>query len=189
MNAKAIIEHVDGMLKPLGFARQKQTWNRRFGTFVDVVDLQLSKGGDTVTSNVGVLHREVYATCWGNCCPNFIEEPHCTVRMRLGELAGAKDVWWKLDADNVVTSVGDALIRDGIPFMNQMHSVDAMEHFLTNAQVEKKRYPLPIIYLAILNHEQGNRSTACRLLSSLKEKTIGEWLNRIDQVAARLSCA
>lgn len=37
--------------KLLGFSRQKATWNRRAGSIVDVIDIQVSEAGDAFTIN------------------------------------------------------------------------------------------------------------------------------------------
>lgn len=189
MNAKSVIVRLDEVLKPLGFERQKETWNRKFGSFVDVVDVQTSKAGDTITVNAGVVHPDVHAKCWGDSLPKFIEEPSCTVRARIGQLIGEKDLWWKLDAADVANDVADKVSTRVLPFLEQMHSIDEMERFLTKAQVVKQKYPPPIIYLAILKHEQGDTNAACTLLGDLKKKTVGAWQDRIGQIAERLSCS
>jgi hypothetical protein len=188
MNARDVAEELDGALKPLGFRRQKTTWNRKFGSFVDVVDVQVGKAGDTITVNAGVLHPDVHAKCWGDL-PQSIQEPSCTVRARIGQLVDGKDLWWQLDADGVAGEIAEKVNIHVLPFLEQMHSLDAMERFLTNAQVVKQKYPLPIIYLAILKYEQGDVDAACRLLVDLKKKTVGAWQGRISQIAEKLSCS
>ena len=42
---------------------------------MEVVDLQISKSGDTATLNVGVLYRPIYLRCWGQEAEWFVEEP------------------------------------------------------------------------------------------------------------------
>jgi hypothetical protein len=59
-----------------------------------------------------------------------------------------------------------------LPFLDRMHSLDAMEQFLANAQVMKQKYPPPIIYLAILKCERGDRTGACALLADLHKRTV-----------------
>lgn len=188
MNAKAVIARLDEVLKPLGFERHKATWNLESGRFVGVVDVQISETGDMITVNAGVLHLDVHAKCWGGDFPKFIEEPSCTVRARIGQLLDGKDLWWQLDTDDVANEIVDKVSLQVLPFLEQMHSIEAMERFLTNAQVVKRKYPPPIIYLAILKHEQGDTEAACRLLGDLKKKTVGAWQDRISQIAKSLSC-
>jgi hypothetical protein len=189
MNANGVTSQLDGVLKPLGFERQQITWNRKSGSFIEVVDVQVSKTGDAITVNAGVLHSNVYAKCWDGNIPKSIEEPYCTVRCRIGELIDGHELWWQLDADNVAGEIAKKVSTHVLPFLEQMHSVDAMERFLTNADVVKRRYPLPIIYLAVLKHEQGDADAACSLLDDLKKKTVGAWQGRISQIRDKLSCA
>lgn len=189
MNAKAVItQRIDAVLKPLQFKRKKLVWNRKSGSFVDVVDVQISKAGDMITINAGVAHSDVYAKCWENVLPEFVEEPYCIVRARIGELIGDTDLWWKVDTNDVADDLAEKVITHVLPFLNQMHSVDAMERLLTNAQVVKQKYPPPIIYLAILKCEQGDTKAACALLDKLKEQTTEAWQSRVSHIAHILSC-
>lgn len=188
MHAKTVTARLDGLLKPLGFERQKTTWNRKSDSFVDVVDVQIGKTGDMITVNAGVLHLDVHAKCWGGDLPEFVEEPSCTVRARIGQLIDGKDLWWQLDSDHVAGEIAENVSAHVLPFLEQMQSAEAMERFLTNAQVVKRRYPPPIIYLAILKHEQGDAAAARSLLEDLKKRTVATWQGRIGQIVERLSC-
>lgn len=188
MNTKPVIARMDELLKPLRFTRHKAIWNRRSDRFVDVVDLQTSKAGDTVTINAGVLHPEVHRKCWATELPTIIQEPECTVRARVGQLIDGKDVWWRLSDRKIVDDVVAKTTEYVLPFLGRMHSLDAMEQFLANAQVMKQKYPPPIIYLAILMNERGDRTGACALLSELGKKTVRAWKTRISEVAERLKC-
>jgi hypothetical protein len=179
---------IDELLKPLGFIRQKMTWNRRAGSFVDVIDLQAGKTGDTVTINAGVLHPEIHMKCWGTEPPQVIEEPSCAVRTRAGQLIEGKDMWWRLEEQESINHIVDALAAYVLPFLERMHSFEAMEQFLTNAGVTKQKYPLPIIYLAILKSERGDCVGACTLLTDLRKKTFGAWQARINAVVEKLGC-
>jgi hypothetical protein len=189
MSTKPVIAHLDELLKPLGFARHKATWNRRSGSFVDVIDVQTSKAGDTMTINAGVLHPEVHKKCWATELPVVIEEPSCTVRVRVGQLLDGKDLWWRLGDAGILDDVAAKATANVLPFLERMHSPGAMEQFLTDAKVTKQKYPLPVICLAILKSERGDRTGACVLLTELGEKSVGAWRTRIGEVAGRLRCS
>jgi hypothetical protein len=189
MSTKAVVTRMDELLGQLGFTREKATWNRKSGSFVDVIDVQTSKAGDTITINAGVLHPDVHKKSWGTESPAVVEEPSCTVRVRVGQLLDGKDLWWRLNDNGIVDDVAEKLTAHVLPFLERMHSFDAMEQFLTSAQVMKQKYPLPIIHLAILKSEQGDRTGACGLLTELGKKTVGAWRTRIDEVAKRLGCS
>jgi len=71
-----------------------------------------------------------------------------------------------------------------------MHSFDALEKWLRDENVARKRYPPPIIYLALLSSARGDTADACRLLDRLIAETPSErWRVRVaairDQLAGR----
>ncbi len=189
MSAKAVIACMDELLKPLGFARRNATWNRQFDSFIDVIDIQISKAGETVTVNAGVLHPEVHKKCWATEPPAVIDEPLCTVRIRIGQLLDAKDMWWELNDAKIFDDIIERVNAHVLPFLEQMHSLEAMERFLTIAQVTRQKYPLPAICLAIIKSEQGDRTGACALLTELGERLGAAWRNRIREIAGRLGCS
>jgi len=189
MNTKSVITSMDELLKPLGFARNKTTWNRKSDSFVDVIDVQTSKAGDTITINAGVFHPDVHRKCWATEPTAIVEEPSCTVRARVGQLFDGKDLWWRLDDARILNDVVEKLNAHVLPFLERMHSLEAMEQFLTDRQVMKQKYPPPAIYLAILKSERGDRTGACALLTELGEKSVGAWRTRIGEVAGRLGCS
>lgn len=183
------IRAFDALLAPNGFKRRELTWNRRSGRLVDVVDLQISKPGDATTANVGVADPEVYRRCWGEDLEGFVEEPSCTVRARVGELSSGKDLWWPIEQIEGPTKLTGLVENHGLPFIEGMHSRVAMAKYLTNAGVRKRKYPPPIIYLAILNYDLGDKVAACALLDELSKTSIGAWRTRVNQVLLRLECA
>lgn len=189
MSTKEIVARLDELLKPLGFARKKLTWNRRSGDFIDVLDVQSSKAGDTVTVNAGVTHADIHLKCWGTALPSWVQEPDCIVRTRVGELVDGKDLWWSL---NETSAVGDAAEKTAsrlLPFITQMHSVGAMASLLEARQVARQKYPPPIIYLALLKDAQGDTAAAHALLNDLASRPIGAWKTKLEAVASRLGRA
>jgi hypothetical protein len=189
MSIKPIIARLDELLKPLGFVRHKTTWNRKSGSFVDVIDVQTSKAGDTITINAGVLHPDVHRMCWATEPTVVVEEPSCTVRARVGQLLDGKDLWWRLDESKTLTDVGEKINAHVLPFLERMHSLEAMEQFLTASGLTMQKYPPPAIYLAIIKSERGDRTGACAVLAELGGKAIGAWRTRISEVAGRLGCS
>lgn len=189
MSKKDVIGKIDNLLKPLGFTQKKTTWNRGSGSVVEVIDAQVSKSGDTMTINAGVIDNGVYQELWGSEPPAFVEEPDCTVRERVGYLIGDKDLWWPLHDDQVGEKIAKAITDDVLPFVTRMRSRQEMVQWLTETQVMRKKYPPPIINLAILQHSLGKAPEACALLAELEKKAIGAWRARVAEVAARLGCA
>ncbi len=183
MVPKQLIGAVDAVLKEHGFARKKMTWNRRSDRLVDVIDLQVGKGGDSLTLNAGVVDRDVRKLLWGPELSGFLQEPECTVRSRVGELVGDHDIWWPLDED-AAHEIARTLVHYVLPFLERMHDPAEMEGHLS-AHVGKS-YPPPIIYLAILKHRRGEAAEAEALLRGLNERTSGPWQKRIAELSASL---
>ena len=189
MSEKAVINKLDDLLKPLGFTRQKTAWNRRSGYVVEVIGVQISKAGDTATINAGVLDTDAHLKLWGSEPPAFVEESACTVGARVGELIDGKDLWWQLNDGQVTDKVSKAITDSVLPFVKRMRSRQGMVQWLTDTQVVKKKYPPPIINLAILQNLLGNSSEGCALLAEVRKKAIGAWGARAAEVAKRLGCA
>ncbi len=188
MSTKPVIARMDELLKPLGFARHKAIWNRQSDCFIDVIDVQTSKSGDMMTINAGVFHPEVHRKCWATELPAIIQEPQCIVRARIGQLIGSKDLWWQLNDHGIVNDVAEKLAAHVMPFLERMHSLAAMDQFLTSLQTVKRRYSLEMIYLAIIKHERGDTSGACALLHEPRQKA-GVWQTKIGEVVERLGCS
>jgi hypothetical protein len=186
MTVTPLLRALNTVLSPLRFSRKKRTWNRWIDLFVDVVDIQVATTGDAVTLNVGVLHPNVYATCWGKPAPTFIDEASCTVRARIGQLIDGRDLWWSLDDPDLCADIVDAARTHALPFLERMHSPSAMERFLTEAKVADLPYPPPAIYLAILRAGQGNRDEARAILRKLESGSPDAWRQRVRDVAKRL---
>lgn len=189
MNEKTVIVKLDALLNPLGFTRQKTTWNRSSAYVVDVIDVEISKAGDTTTVNAGVLDTAAYMKLWGDTPPTFVEGPMCTIRVRVGELIDGKDLWWQLNDSQVGVKVAQSVADCVLPFIKRMRSRQDMVQWLTDTQVVKKRYPLPIINLAILQNFLGKSLEACALLTEVEKKAVGAWRIRAADVAERLGCA
>lgn len=95
MKHAAIVSTLHELLKPLGFRKKRATWNRS-GKVVEVINVQVSKAGDSATINAGVMDKDVYALLWQKSAHDFVAEPDCTVRARIGTLIDDLDHWWPL---------------------------------------------------------------------------------------------
>lgn len=184
----AIISQLHEVLAPHGFWRHKHTWNRTSGSFIDVIDIQVGQGGRWVTANVGVTDPNAYRHCWGGDPPSPTDEPSCTVRTRIGYLMGDTDVWWPLNDPQTPEAVVQAVAALALPFLERMHSKEALVAFLTKKTVWRWKYPPPIIYLAVLKHDLGDPAGACALLNDLYETTQGPWHPAVGEVLTSLGC-
>ena len=127
VTSKRLVAPIDGVLKEHGFVRKKMTLNRRSESLVDVVDLQVSKAGDAVTLNAGVVDREARRLLWGPETDQFLQVPECTVRSRPGELIDGRDVWWALDDEEAAEKIARTRVHRVLPFLERMHDPLAME--------------------------------------------------------------
>ena len=190
MIRKTVITKLDQLLKPLLFKRRRSTWNRRLNSFVDVIDVQVSKSHDALTVNVGVTDADVYALLWGASLPEFVIQPRCTVCLRIGTLIDDRDRWWLLNSPSTADDMVEDVTRYVLPFFARRHTREALKQWLTDSAVVKKRYPPPIINLAILQNLLGEKVQGCALLAELQNNSsAGDWRIRAGEVAARLHCA
>jgi hypothetical protein len=86
-----------------------------------------------------------------------------------------------LSDDRSASDIVEKVSGYALPFLDQMHTVGAMEDYL-----KKQRYPPEIIYLAILKCSRGDTIGGCGILSELKESG---WRVRAEEVARRVGCA
>jgi len=188
MSKNAVIFELDRLLQPLGFSRHTATWNRKAESLVDVIDVQVRKAGDAITVNAGVLDNDVHTVLWGKEPPEVIEQPICTVRARIGELLDGKEKWWLLMDGEAASNVAGDIRACVLPFLERMHTRSAIEQWLIDTNVIQKKYPEPIITLAILKVLSGDSAQGCGLLAQLQRMPIGGWQARASGVATRLRC-
>jgi hypothetical protein len=189
MNAARVANLIDSSLRLCGFTKRGRTWNRRLGQFVDVIHLQTSKSGDAITLNIGVLDPDVYSLCWGSDPPLFIDEPSCIIRKRIGQLMGELDLWWSLECDRSAEEALDALEKHALPFLDRTHSRQRMLDVLLESEVDKRKIPPEIIYLAILRFLSGDVRSACEELKAYSSVALGAWREKAERVSARLGCS
>jgi hypothetical protein len=187
MSKKLIIEQVDAVLKPLGFLRRGDIWNRFTDNLVEVVDVQVSKNADAYTLNAGVLDKGVHKIFWDELPPEFVEQPQCTIGVRVGNLIDGKDKWWPLDDANDDEGQLKLSVAAILKFLGLSLSRKKMINWLDDNEVTKKRYPPPIINLAILQALNGQPPAALATINELSEKVSGPWRDRVLQVRERLN--
>jgi hypothetical protein len=181
---RGIVDAIESVLRPVGFARRRATWNRRTEALIDVVDLQVSKAGHDVTLNCGVFDPIVHVKAWTTDVPRTVQEPQCAVRARVGDLRGGRD-WWRLAESQQAATELSSLVRTTVlPFFDQMRDPNAFDEYLA-LKVEGKRYPdlATQLYRAIRMSERGDYDSARELLQALRQTT---WRERADEVATRL---
>jgi hypothetical protein len=176
---------IDQQLAPLGFVRHGLIWNRDYDQLIDVVEIERSLGN--VTLSLGVLDRYVYSLLWGREVAPVVSEYECTVRTRLGTRWTTP--WWDSKDPGTGEQMAQFLLSEGLPFVEQMHSLPAMAGWLRHPSLPPTRwYPPDAIGYAILQDRIGNHQSSCELLSLLAGPVLGEWRHRAVEVAARLGC-
>jgi len=188
MTIKVLVAHLGAMLKPLGFSRWNATWNRRRGSFVQVINLQSSRYSETFTANLGVFDQEICERFWRSSPAGVVREVDCIARARIGELMGCGDRWWPSEAEGTDTEIARVLTEHGLPFLDRFRSRGDLEQYLIETGVAMRRLPLPIIYLALLKADRGDRTAACEMLTALRSRPIGGWLDDVSRVSAELGC-
>ena len=81
-----------------------------------------------------------------------------------------------------------AVLKDDAELYKQFSDNPDFKRWLTDTQVTKKRYPPPIISLAIIKSFLGEDAEARALLDDLHKKSVGAWRPRIAEVAEQLDC-
>jgi hypothetical protein len=174
---------VHARLKGLGFKKQGRAFNRPTADgLVQLINLQMgafdppgtihipvlreSRYG-LFTVNLGVYVPEVALHHGGGEPKGFIQEFHCCIRTRLGDLGPEKrDLWWRNDAvDTVVPDLLGRLDRDGLPFLERFGSREAI---LCEWKGKTKHEGIggpPRIVMAIILVQKGELNAAKQLLS------------------------
>jgi hypothetical protein len=108
--------------------------------------------------------------------------------VRIGELRDGKDLWWSADDEKEAASAAQCVEAHVLPFLDRMHSRQALKKWLLDAGVIQKKYPLPIINLAIIKSLSGDLSQGCDLLQKVQSASAAGWRSRAAEVAERLGC-
>jgi Domain of unknown function (DUF4304) len=184
MSRVEITKELQECLRGHGFSKNGLTWNRRIGDFVDVIDLQISKSSDQITSNVGVTYQPLHDTVWSDVESNAIQEASCVYRARLFDLAGEKFTWLDLDAPEAGSTFVKAIETVALPKLQDQHNL----HSLLNALEAElgSSYPIPKIYYAVLMFFIGEREKALAALHDLRAANSVALSKRVDVVESNL---
>jgi hypothetical protein len=180
-----IISKVDDLLEKYQFTRKGAVWNRLFGEFVDVVDIQFGKSRETFTVNVGVAEKFVLNACWGMSTSNVVDEPSCTVRTRMSVLQNGCDRWWSLSAPESTDEVVAVIDKTVIPFLDNYHNIDKMIESLEKKKSNVK-YPPEAIYIALLYYRKGKYEHCINILESLTDTASEGWRKKINKIINNL---
>ncbi|WHI49784.1 DUF4304 domain-containing protein [Microbulbifer sp. MLAF003] len=187
-------------LKKSGFKKKKLSWNRNRGSFIDVIEIQESKGSvhgcERFTINIGVFIPSFYELVWNEPYKGFVKEVDCVVRFRLGALlqedftGKALDTWWDLEADEDVDKTGVELKSDlegkVLPFLDSMSDLNHLHDFIDDMAGWQQQYPLMQIYFALIKNSLGDKECSVNILNDLISGKNQAWADRAKKVASAL---
>lgn len=119
--------------------------------------------------------------------PEIADQSQCTVYARVGQLIDGRDKWWPLTEAQIDLDAIKESVNLAISFLSKMQSREQMIDWLIDNKVTAKRYPPPVINLAILMALMGRKSDAYKVLADLQLKVSGPWKDRIEQVHERIA--
>jgi hypothetical protein len=178
------------VLKEYGFRARGRIFNRTTSDgLTQVVNLQMGRfdpPGTTYlpglrenlygkfTVNLGVFVPEVMKQVGAAPPKSLIQEYHCCVRARLGQLGPErKDVWWDIEAREAgVVDLLQRLRRDAFPFFKEFETRDAiLNQWLTAPKAQYAGKPSRIV-CAIILAERGRNEDARVLLAAQAKETL-----------------
>jgi hypothetical protein len=155
---------VTSALKPLGFRKFANNYNRPAADgLIQVVNFQsgqyVSIFHGRFTVNLGV-YIPCVALSEGNSAPGrAVAEFRCHIRQRLNALSGVgEDEWWPLDQRARWTGMGiaQALVRDGIPFLDRFNSYAAIvQRFESDGELPFSNPARSALVVALMHHAHG----------------------------------
>lgn len=172
------------LMKRCGFKVRGRTFNRTTDDgLTQVVSLQMGASdppGTTYipglrenlhgwfTVNLGVYVPEVARHHGGGEAGAFVQEYHCCVRARLGEVGPErKDLWWKItSASSLLEEIEARLQRDALPYLDRHASRDAVLRACRKSTGALGSAGSPArIVAAIILAERGDEAGARALLA------------------------
>lgn len=105
-----ITDSVYSYLKPLGFRKKGQTFNRSIGSnVIQAINLQAGTSGlsGNITVNFGLWKND------NDSVKKFIQPRECRISSRIGIITKERDYWWKIEnpqtADEIIKEIELAL--------------------------------------------------------------------------------
>ncbi|QCI67313.1 DUF4304 domain-containing protein [Phreatobacter stygius] len=185
------LDAVQAELAPLfrlhGFARHGRTFNRQTeDRLIQVVSLQMGQpaigtlallpaelahlGRDLsgrFTVNLGVHLGEIWDCNNPRPAGHNLQDHHCQIRARLGELCRMPDAWWPLDQPSspLAFDIGRRLVAIGLPFLDRFRCRDDIirDWVAFNAD-ERLLSSRARVDVAVLLATRGDAAGAVRLL-------------------------
>ena len=201
------------LLKPLGFKRRLNTFNRKTEEgIIQVVNFQSSmynlESPETTKIKESILGpMPVYGTfplnfgawvkelaeaisgLYGNPSAGFIPEYTCAIRARIGDFLG-KNTWFSLDNDLDQTSTHVLqLVKDhGLPFLQEHETRERILYNLETQSTINFLSPTPLLNASIMYLHQGNKEKAQELFQKHYDQTDPKHSHRkyLEELAEKL---
>jgi Domain of unknown function (DUF4304) len=119
------------------------------------------------TVNLGVYVPEVARHHGGGEAKSWVQEYHCCVRARLGDVSGEdRDVWWHARSDDaVIDEVRRRLELGALPFLERFSTRDKILAQWHGRSENMGASSPPRIVMAIILAERGHKDRARELLA------------------------
>ena len=184
----AIQKCVSPLLKLQGFAVRGRTFNRTTAErLTHVIKLQMGSYDPPGTTyipglrenlygkfavNLGVYVPEVARDHGGGEAKSIVQEYHCCIRARLGNLGPERtDIWWSIEQDqSLISDVIFRLENEALPFLGRFQT---REDVLTELATDKWSafVAVPRIVKAVILVGMGRNSEAEMLLAAQVNET------------------
>lgn len=179
----AIQRSLRGPLTAHGFKVRGRTFNRVTDDgLTQVINLQMGPSEPpgttyipglrenlhgTFTVNLGVYIPELAEVQGSGTAKSWVQDSYCSIRIRLGRVAGDQDIWWHArDPAAVVSDVQPLLMSHGLLFLDRFASRDRVLAELDGARDNLVHCAVPRIVRAVILRQRGNMDLARELLAA-----------------------
>ena len=113
----------------------------------------------------------------------FAQEVDCCIRVRLAQLSGESDVWWKLPAgERAIANLHLRFERDAFPYLSRLQDRDSVL-----LELDRGSSIAPRIYRAIILAARGELDCASELLKEqMKSSNSAKHSEYLRELAKRL---
>jgi hypothetical protein len=184
---KSYAAAIDGVLKPIGFARQGKEWVRKIGTVVEHVGLQVSSIAGT-TANLWSYDAATndllkVAIPWKPDAGMVLST------RRIGQLMDGHDRWWKNDPNGPI-ELAEAIKTHAPSFFEARRSLEDQARCFGRAEPRwKPGSTASRIYLALTLYRMGEMEEARAVLQNPPKTAPASWLTQAESVRDWLECA
>jgi Domain of unknown function (DUF4304) len=170
---------VTGLLKPMGFKKSGNYYNRSLADgLVQVVGFQSGQYVSVLHGNFTV-NLGVYVPCVAELEGNasrgrYVTDAHCEIRQRLSAVAHlGKDKWWPLNHRSARTGelLADALQRHGVPFLDRYSSFTAIiARFQADGELPFHNPARSALAVALIYRARGDVDMARQLFDEARRR-------------------